>query len=260
MGRKRKSFRKIVYWSLNSAKNRISKGNNKYSLGILWYLLQPLSLFFVLVFVMSFVFERNYDNYPLYLIIGLIMFNFFRGSTIKCMNAVNSIAKKKNPLVSVTSIFFEAIFAHFFELIILVVLLIFYGNSPLGIIFYPSIFLFFGIFVYGISLMLFVVRTFSEDMSKLWIIFLRALWFVTPNFYFIEKSSPLYEINLFNPLFYFIYIVRTVILDNTLPELWMVITIISVSIFSFVMGIYTFNKYGYNYTKTKFNKELFFNF
>ncbi len=130
MGRKRKSFRKIVYWSLNSAKNRISKGNNKYSLGILWYLLQPLSLFFVLVFVMSFVFERNYDNYPLYLIMGLIMFNFFRGSTIKCMNAVNSIAKKKNPLVSVTSIFFEAIFAHFFELIILVVLLIFYGNSP----------------------------------------------------------------------------------------------------------------------------------
>tara|TARA_Y100000310_G_C20606818_1_gene775921 strand:- start:379 stop:1155 length:777 start_codon:yes stop_codon:yes gene_type:complete len=249
------NFKKIGYGSLNVAKNRISKGNDRYFLGMFWYLLEPLSLFFVLIFLMEFVFERNFDSYPIYLIIGLIMFNFFRGSTIKCINSINRRRIKQNPLIVVTSIFFEAIFAHIFELIILVVILIFYGNNVFSLIFYPSIFLFFAIFIYGVSLILFSIRIFFGDITKLWVIFLRALWFITPNFYFIEKGSLLYKINLFNPLFYFINIVRGVIIDNTIPDAWMVITIISVSIFFFVFGIYIFNRYSSNYSNMKFNEK-----
>ena len=71
---------------------------------------------------------------------------------------------------------------------------------------------------------------------------MRTLWFMTPTFYFIEKTSNIYFFNLFNPIFYFLHISREIVIYNQIPELWMVLVMIYGSLFTFLFGILIFQK------------------
>ncbi len=57
-------------------------------LGVLWTLLNPLLMMIVLSIVFSNLFKFNVDNYPLYLLSGQVVFNFFSESTTAGMNAI----------------------------------------------------------------------------------------------------------------------------------------------------------------------------
>ncbi len=57
-------------------------------LGVLWTLLNPLLMMIVLSIVFSQLFKFDIDNYPLYLLSGQVVFNFFNDSTNMSMNAI----------------------------------------------------------------------------------------------------------------------------------------------------------------------------
>ena len=50
-------------------------------LGVLWTLLNPLLMMVVLSVVFSHLFKFDIDNYPLYLLAGQVVFNFFSAAT-----------------------------------------------------------------------------------------------------------------------------------------------------------------------------------
>ena len=66
-------------------------------LGVLWSVLNPLLMMIVLTVVFSEVFKSSISNFPLYLITGQVIFNFFSEATNMSMMSVlgnGSLIKK----------------------------------------------------------------------------------------------------------------------------------------------------------------------
>ena len=57
-------------------------------LGVLWTLLNPLFMMIVLSVVFSNLFKFDIENFPLYLLSGQIIFNFFNDTTTTSMGAI----------------------------------------------------------------------------------------------------------------------------------------------------------------------------
>src|SRR5699024_6872855 len=57
-------------------------------LGVLWTLLNPLFMMIILSVVFSNLFKFDIENFPLYLLSGQVIFNFFNDATTTSMNAI----------------------------------------------------------------------------------------------------------------------------------------------------------------------------
>lgn len=57
-------------------------------LGVLWTLLNPLLMMSVLSIVFSNLFKFDIENFPLYLLCGQVIFNFFNDATTNAMSAI----------------------------------------------------------------------------------------------------------------------------------------------------------------------------
>ena len=57
-------------------------------LGLFWFLLKPLLLFLVLYLVFSFFIKIKIENYELYLLLGIMIWNYIAESTTKGMNSI----------------------------------------------------------------------------------------------------------------------------------------------------------------------------
>lgn len=221
-------------------------------LGIGWYVLDPVCMFFLFLYIRKIV-ATGIDNYPIYLLLGLVMFNFFKRITFMSTNLINL----KGNLVANHQINFDSIvlqnylstlFAHVFEVMILVVVMIIFHQNIIFILAYPLILGIYSVFILGISFILTTVGAYVNDLQNLWNIVLRFLWFATPLFYSSNLDLPI-SINSFNPIFLFIDISRDIIVYNKMPELYMVVIAIVISIFSFVVGYLIFKRYNYRFAE-----------
>jgi ABC-type polysaccharide/polyol phosphate export permease len=243
-----RKIKKILELSWSLAKANFKLRNEGSYLGIFWYLLEPLLMFAVILLVAQGSNLSQIESYPVYLLIGLIVFNFFSGTTILASNSIanNAIflkSMKINSEAFVISQVIQSIFSHLFELIVLVILMLAMRLSILGILFYLILFIFIALFVLGVSFILATIGVYVTDISNVWNVLSRILWFITPIFYFSPKGANLFLINLFNPMFYFISIARSVLIQAEFPELWLVLGACAFSIIFFVLGIFIFEKY-----------------
>ncbi len=238
--------------SLQLAKASFKLRNEGSYLGILWYLLNPLLVFILLLLVFSDRLGSNIPYYPLYLLLGVIMFNFFHQITtfsIKTMDDNRSIIKSiKFPRESlVASDVLRTLFAHIFEIIVFFIIVFFFGISIKGILLYIPVLLLFSLFLYGFSLILASFYVYFIDLENIWLFVSKLLFFATPIFYAVGGQTRLFIFNLFNPLYYFITISRDVVIYNKIPEFWLITGAVIYSLLSFIIGSLIFHK-----LKTKF--------
>ena len=57
-------------------------------LGVLWTLLNPLLMMAVLSIVFSHLLRFNVENYPVYILSGQVMYNFFSEATSSAMTSI----------------------------------------------------------------------------------------------------------------------------------------------------------------------------
>jgi ABC-2 type transport system permease protein len=78
-------------------KRDLRKKYRRSVLGYFWSLLNPLMTMAVMMVVFSYMFRFEIENYPLYLICGQTMFNFFNESTNMSLYSIidNGILLKK---------------------------------------------------------------------------------------------------------------------------------------------------------------------
>jgi lipopolysaccharide transport system permease protein len=157
--------------------------------GYLWALVKPLSMFAVLLAVFSVIFSRDF-HYPLNLIIGLFLYDFFSESTKTGLMSLQTktflLTKTKFPawVVVSSSVSSALITVVIFSVAVCAYISIFSRNLSLLEIgcFGLYIFLFLVIIV-GISLAGSVLLLRYRDLNQIWDLILQAGFFVAPIFY-----------------------------------------------------------------------------
>jgi ABC-type polysaccharide/polyol phosphate export permease len=247
-----KKIKEFFDLSIYLSKSGFKLRNEGSILGVFWYILNPI-LFFILLFI---VFSKNMGlniyNYATYLFIGIIMFNLFQNITIESTYIIKSnrhLFKSINfPRATfIVGNVFKFFYSHSIEFIVLIFFSIIIHQNLSNIFIYPIILIFFLLFITGISLILSSISIFLVDTKNIWEFMSKLLWFGTPIFYELEKETIIYNINLFNPLYYFITISRDVLIYNKIPEIWIIITAIGISLFFIILGTIIFEKLKYKF-------------
>ena len=163
----------ILGLSFSLAKANFKVRNEGSYLGIFWYLLEPLAFFAILLFIRKAIWQSNVSDYPVYLFIGLIMFNFF----IAVTNFSTRVIQNNSGFIKSLRIDKEAfvisgllqfMFSHFFEFLILVFVAVFLHINVLWLIFYFFVFFLFCLFTIGVSFVLSVDSSSTRIILYFW--------------------------------------------------------------------------------------------
>lgn len=237
----------LLSLSVELAKADFKLRNEGSYLGILWYLLNPLLTFALLMTVFSGNLGRDVPSYPLYMLLGIIMFNFFQQTTIQSAmvlqqsrGIVRSIRFPHEALV--VSIVLRNLVAHGFEIVVFSAFLLFFNASLGGLAVYVLIALFLSLFTMGVSLLLSALNIYFVDLSNIWTFASRLLWFATPIFYAAEMNESLSLLNLFNPLYYFITSARDIVVYARIPGEGMIVGILIYTVLSLMAGSLVFKR------------------
>jgi len=245
------NIKKTFRLSFSLAVAQFKLRNEGSYLGIFWYLLDPLAMFSIILILSGVLTNTNIKNYPVYLLLGLIMFNFFRQTTINSTNSIVANAAfiksmKISSEVFVISVAIQSFFSHLFELVILLFFIIFFKIPLIGFFLYPAVFLFLFLFSLGASFILASIGVYVNDINNVWSVFINILWFSTPIFYVISDGGPAI-INKLNPMFYFVSIAREIVIGGSIFPTGQLIEIAVLSVIFFLSGLVIFEKF-----KTKF--------
>lgn len=204
-------------------------------LGILWSLLNPILTMTVMAIVFSHMFKFNVPgiNYIVYLMTGIIMFNYFSQATNAAMTSVVENFTLINKIYIPKYIFpiSKCLFIGIDFLLTLIpwLAIILLSNFGLGghvcnlNIYYlllPYIFFCMFLFVVGMGLLLSCLSVFLRDIFHIYGIILTLWNYLTPVFYSIEiLPDGLKSIMKFNPMYQFLNAARTIVLYNEAPTL-----------------------------------------
>ena len=195
-------------------------------LGILWSLLEPLLILGVLYFVFSTMFKFEIPNFPIYLLLGIICWNFFRNGTSIALNSLT------NRSTLMTQIYFPrsipgisaaitSTVTLLFELVVLGIFMAVFQFMPTStIILLIPIFLLELIFILGLALPLSVLNVKFKDTEFIWGVVISACFFITPIFYqFNMLPDYIQNILQFSPMVQIVTMSHHVVLYGTLPSI-----------------------------------------
>ena len=220
-------------------------------LGIVWSLLYPVLTMAVmaLVFTNMFKFSTPGVNYLVYLISGLVMFNYFSEASNLAMSSVVGNFSLINKVYIPKYIFplSKCIFVGINFLLTLIPLYVIILITGTGIniyhLFLPYAFLCLFIFTLGMGFILSTVSVFLRDMFYIYGVVLTLWTYMTPIMYDI-KIIPESLLFIFkcNPLYWFIYFARDIILYHQVPgvNVWLY-CFLSAFVF-LVIGVFVFKK------------------
>lgn len=240
--------------SFQIAKAGFKLRNERSRLGVLWYLLEPLCFFMVILLIGGALDQTSILHYPVYLFLGLIMFNFFLSSTNLAVGSMTSggnlIKSVKIPEEAlVISGIFQFIFSHLIEMVIFLGLMIYFGVSIVNLVFYIPIFFLFLLFICGASFVVATLGVFVSDFANIWRVLGRLLWFATPIFYKPPSVLLFHQINYINPMSHFINISREIIIYNRIPNASTLFLMVSLSLLFFLIGWIVFHRYKHKFAE-----------
>lgn len=181
-------------------------------LGYLWSLLKPLFLFAVLyvVFVHFLRFGADIEHFPIYLLLGIVMWSFFTEATTQGMQAIvarGDLIRKINfpKYVIVISGTISALINLVFNLIVVFVFMIINNvDIKSTILLLPLNIL--ELYVFSLAVAFFLATAYVKyrDVSHIWEVFLQAAFYATPILYpislVINQSKEAAQVLLLNPV------------------------------------------------------------
>ncbi|PZM67233.1 ABC transporter permease [Paenibacillus dendritiformis] len=195
-------------------------------LGILWSMLNPLLMMIVLTIIFSTVFNNHIDNFPVYVLTGRIVYQFFSESTNFAMDSIHGnsqlirkiyVPKYFFPLSRVCSSFITTLISTVPLLFVMLVTDITFSWVNLMFIF-PLLYLL--AISAGIGMLLASVTVFFRDMKHLYSIVLMVIMYMTPIFYPVNiipvKYIPIIQLN---PLYSIVEMFRDVVMYGQIPGL-----------------------------------------
>lgn len=199
------------------------------ALGYLWSVLRPLFLFVILYVVFTYVFKvgKGVPNYPVYLLLGIVLWNFFTESTVIGMSAVVSkgdlIRKISIPrYLTVLSSSASALINLGINLVVVIVFALISGISPTWHWLLLPVVLF-ELFALSTSLAFFLSALYVKfrDITYIWEVGLQAAFYATPVLYPLTLVPEQYrQYILINPMAQIMQDARYVFVTQETITIW----------------------------------------
>lgn len=223
-------------------------------LGYVWVILKPLLMFTILNFVFSSIFNmRNSGTpyYPLELLTGLLLFQFFSEATM------TGLASLVNKAQLVTKIYvprwtivlgstMNALFVFGMNLIVLALFFVLYGKVPTvaGI----TMFIVYAVLLYVLAVAFsFLVAPFYvrfRDLSTIWEVLLSVLMYASPIIYPLAILPTKYwQIILLSPLAFIINYGKQGLINNNFTTGWHFLAMFAGIAVAAVIAFFVFRKY-----------------
>ena len=197
-------------------------------LGIIWSLLNPILMMSVMAIVFSQMFKFKVEgiNYLVYLMTGLIMFNYLsQASVVDNFTLINKVYIPKYIFPIAKCLFIGIDFTLTLIPWLMIIALSYVGlgqytcHFNIYYLFLPYIFICMFLFTVGIGLFLSCVSVFLRDVWHIYGIVLTLWNYLTPVFYSTEILPPtLQKLMQFNPMYQFLTAARSIVLYGQRPS------------------------------------------
>ena len=216
-------------------------------LGFLWSFLEPLLMLGVLYFVFTTIFKNSIQNFPLYLLLGLITWYMFSRATSMAQTSLldkSGIIQKiyfRREIIVLSACLTSFIMMCFEFVAFAFFVTIFHFVPPITIVLLPLLLVDLFVLSFGVSLILSPLTVYFRDIKFIWQVALQAGFFLTPIFYKIdiypENIRKILEVNPLVPLF---DTARGLVLYGTLPTYLEISYIIISTVVIFIVGYLIF--------------------
>ena len=223
-------------------------------LGMLWSVLSPLLTLLIMSLVFTHFFGRNQPHYTIYLFCGNIVFSFFTDSTNGGMGSLlaNAGIFTKINVPKYLFLFSKNVSSLINFGLTLAVFFIFCIID--GVTFTWAFFMLIipilcmVIFNLGVGLILSALFVFFRDMQYLWGVFTMLLMYLSAIFYTTDSFSPTVQ-KLFhlNPIYVYIKYFRLIVIDGTIPSLWMHLAAVGYAVLAFGIGALIYKKFNHKF-------------
>jgi ABC-2 type transport system permease protein len=257
-----KVFRQYLYLLQQLVVRDFKVKYKRSMLGVLWSVLNPLFTMIILYVVFSAFFNRpsmGIPNYSVYLLSGIVLYNFFSESTNLSIGAIANnfelltkiyMPKYIFPLSKVLSSAVNFIFS-LVALYIIVIVQAIMGKVPFtwANLLLPYDLICMLVFCIGMGLVLSCVTVFFRDVFYVWGVVLTAWMYLTPIMYplsMVEGTKYsfnrhlLVQIMQVNPLYQFINYARTILLYGKVPTLSQHFYVLAWAVVMLVFGLLIF--------------------
>lgn len=218
-------------------------------LGVFWSFLNPLLTMIVQYVVFSNLFRFDIPYYPVYLLSGIIVFNYFSEA---CGMALTSIIgnatlitkvyvpKYIYPLTRILSSLVNLLIS----MIPLIIVTMLSGLHPTkAYLLIPLMLVCLAMFCLGLGMLLSAAMVFFRDIQFLWGVLTMIWMYLTPIFYpeSILPEQVVWVLKI-NPLYYFINFLRSCVIDGVSPEPVVYVQCFLISLCVLAVGAWVFKK------------------
>ena len=239
-------------------------------LGIAWSVVKPLMLFCIMyvVFVRFLRFTDGTPHYPLVLLLGIGLWNFFAEATsVGLMSIVGRgdlLRKIHFPsMIVVISASISALISLGINLVVVIVFCLFSRvQFTFRVLLVPLSILQFYMFALGIALLLATGYVYFRDVAHLWDVLLQAGFYATPILYplsMVRDISPLAaKVMLLNPVAQIVQDIRyNLIAPGTTPTVWSEVNTPGIRVIPIILtlvvlllGIAVFDRYSRRFAES----------
>lgn len=221
-------------------------------LGMFWSFLNPLLTMSIQFVIFSTLFQSDIENFIVYLLTGIVCFNFFGEVTNMCLMSILGNASLINKVYVPKYIYpFSRTLSSGVNLLLsllplFLMLIITQRAVPITILLLPFVLLMLFFLSYGMGLILATMMVFFRDTQFLWSICVMLLNYLSPIFY-PETIIPINILPIYrlNPLYQVITFTRKILMIGegiSPPSPQDYLTCILACIIPFILGLWIFKK------------------
>ena len=216
-------------------------------LGVLWTLLNPLLMMVVLSVVFSNLFKFDIEYFPIYLLSGQVIFNFYNDATTTSMSAILGSANLIKKVYIPKYLFVMSricscvinLMASFTALVLVMLAMRVELHYTIFLSFIPISLLI--VFSFGVGLFLAAVTVKFRDIIHLYSVFTTALMYLTPVIYPMSMlPSWLATVVRANPLTNYLTIFRDLMINNRMFSIFDLGIALIEAILALTIGLYVF--------------------
>ena len=218
-------------------------------LSFFWSLLEPLLMLLVLYIVFADIFPSTQENYHLFLLLGIALWDFFaKGTSMGLQGILSKPGMVRQVYIPREILIFSssltALMMAVLELGVFGIFMAISGLMPTSTIIYlPLIFMTIFIIVFGSSLALGALNTYYRDVQYIWAVILQAGFFASGVFIdFSTYDGDLKRLLLLNPMARILLISRDCVLYNKVVSSWDLTFCLASSLVILLIGYFIFSK------------------